>query len=351
MPVDITRLLGNFDPLSTFDKARTGAEQRSARQFIGNNPRLSADDKISRLLSTGLTPEANAVANLENSRANADFRKRSLAQGQKNLDRTFQAGRDDAAFRRTIAEATFLQNLNDRAQDQQSRQRARAGLETVLQREIPDASPEEIAAIADSGQAAELLKTRRRQSAPPSQAEQARIQLQQAEFDRKKQKDELARQEKEQVIKARAGEAINTAKVGGRAIDDALKILEEESFVTGIGGGIAGLIPGTDRQALEGALKTIRGKVAFKALTDLKAQGGTLGALSGTELALLEASEGNLDPSLPKETLVRNLKQLRKIYEKIDPSIGATGQTAKSQLRVGQSQNLGNGVTITKTAD
>lgn len=62
---------------------------------------------------------------------------------------------------------------------------------------------------------------------------------------------------------------------------------------------------------LAGTLKTIRASGAFTSLVNLKAQGGTLGALSDTELQLLEAKIANVERSQSEEQLDKNLAELK----------------------------------------
>jgi hypothetical protein len=62
---------------------------------------------------------------------------------------------------------------------------------------------------------------------------------------------------------------------------------------------------------LNATLKTIRASGAFTSLVNLKEQGGTLGALSDTELQLLEAKIANVERSQSQEQLDRNLLELK----------------------------------------
>lgn len=62
---------------------------------------------------------------------------------------------------------------------------------------------------------------------------------------------------------------------------------------------------------LAATLKTVRASGAFTSLVNLKAQGGTLGALSDTELQLLEAKIANVERSQSQEQIDRNLLELK----------------------------------------
>jgi hypothetical protein len=66
---------------------------------------------------------------------------------------------------------------------------------------------------------------------------------------------------------------------------------------------------------LAATLKTIRASGAFTSLVNLKAQGGTLGALSDTELQLLEAKIANVERSQNEKQLDANLMELKRALE------------------------------------
>lgn len=86
-------------------------------------------------------------------------------------------------------------------------------------------------------------------------------------------------------------------------IDDAIKT--SNGYNTGL---VGGKLPAPN---LQGLLDTIGANVAFDALVDLKSQGGTLGALSDTELNLLKAKVANVERSQSEEQLDANLEILR----------------------------------------
>jgi hypothetical protein len=69
-------------------------------------------------------------------------------------------------------------------------------------------------------------------------------------------------------------------------------------------------LPGTDARTLRGLIDTMKANSAFSTLTDLKASGGTLGAISGPELNLLERAWGALDQGGDATEFVRVLDQL-----------------------------------------
>jgi hypothetical protein len=86
-------------------------------------------------------------------------------------------------------------------------------------------------------------------------------------------------------------------------IDDAISMVDEGN--TGFFGQFK---PSPDLDAM---LETIEASAAFNTLVDLKSQGGTLGALSDTELNLLKAKIANVRRSQSKEQMEANLEILR----------------------------------------
>ena len=78
----------------------------------------------------------------------------------------------------------------------------------------------------------------------------------------------------------------------GNAIDEALGQVGEWS--TGFGSYLKNL-PTTEARSLEGKINTIKGNLALDTLIKMKAEGGTMGALSEKELQLLEGYLGDLD--------------------------------------------------------
>jgi hypothetical protein len=90
--------------------------------------------------------------------------------------------------------------------------------------------------------------------------------------------------------------AIGSAKATHALMSDT--VTEIKSFISGLnavyGGSLKG-IPGSQARKLKGLINTMKANSAFGSLIDLKASGGTLGAISSTELELLEDKLGSLD--------------------------------------------------------
>ena len=80
-------------------------------------------------------------------------------------------------------------------------------------------------------------------------------------------------------------------------------------LTTKYGASLSG-IPGSDARVLKNQLDTLKAHSAFSTLTDLKASGGTLGAISEAELVLLMAKLGSLDQGGDGGELVRVIDQI-----------------------------------------
>lgn len=80
-------------------------------------------------------------------------------------------------------------------------------------------------------------------------------------------------------------------------------------WTTKYGASLSGL-PGAEARTLSKLLNTLRAHSAFSTLTDLKASGGTLGAISEAELVLLESKLGALDQGGDATELIRVVDQI-----------------------------------------
>ena len=77
-------------------------------------------------------------------------------------------------------------------------------------------------------------------------------------------------------------------------------------------GAILSNLPASEARTMRGLIDTIKANSAFTTLTDLKAAGGTLGAISEAELNLLERAWGALDQGGESSEFVRVLDQLER---------------------------------------
>ncbi len=110
------------------------------------------------------------------------------------------------------------------------------------------------------------------------------------------------------------------ANVVSEDIDRAVSLLKADPLLsTGPFGQILGNISGTSANRLDSMLSTIRANTSFDRLQAMRAAsptGGALGAVSDTELRLLQNSIGALERSNP-EDLEYNLRRVQRIYDEI----------------------------------
>jgi hypothetical protein len=80
-------------------------------------------------------------------------------------------------------------------------------------------------------------------------------------------------------------------------------------------GGISGLMKynlfANDARTTRSLLDTVKGIVGFDELVALKNQGGSLGALSDSELKMLTSLQGSVDPDMDEATFLENIKSMR----------------------------------------
>ena len=88
-------------------------------------------------------------------------------------------------------------------------------------------------------------------------------------------------------------------------------------LTTGPIGMFAALAPFSDAAALRNMAVTLESNLAFSTLVDLKAQGGTLGAVSEAELNLLKAEIAKFDANMQPEEVIRQLETVDREYRRI----------------------------------
>lgn len=98
------------------------------------------------------------------------------------------------------------------------------------------------------------------------------------------------------------------------------KIVEAEKLVgkgtTGVGSYLS-IVPGTSAKELSTVLGTIKARLGFDQLQQMRSAsptGGALGQVSNRELASLEGALSSLDQGLSPDALRQNLKQIRDSY-------------------------------------
>lgn len=145
--------------------------------------------------------------------------------------------------------------------------------------------------------------------------------LKKMEFERKKQKDDEKREKMtDQKLKA-SERAKQTAGTVLGSIGDVKRILEEtkDDWVQPVGGGsVLSALPGTVARDLSEKLGTIKGNIGFDNLVNLKAQGGTLGALSENELKLLTQQWGSLEQGQSREQLIQTINKIEDMFRNIE---------------------------------
>lgn len=156
---------------------------------------------------------------------------------------------------------------------------------------------------------------------------------------RKEQSKALVAAAAKQASDTYAGETIKAAAA------DAIKAIDTEWAATGYSGAIASSLPvvggATAAGRLESYLAPIKSLVSLDRLQQLKEQSATgasgLGALSDSELRLIQSSQGALEITLPPEKLKRNIKAIvgaNDIFTQLRalaPSIEAGDQQAAQQ--------------------
>lgn len=105
-------------------------------------------------------------------------------------------------------------------------------------------------------------------------------------------------------------------------IDRALEIIKDGGWlpVTGAGSSWAASFGGTQANDLRALLDTVKSNSTFdrlQAMRDASPTGAALGAVSDTELGLLQAAIGSLDQSQSEAQLKRNLERVRDITDEI----------------------------------
>jgi hypothetical protein len=86
-------------------------------------------------------------------------------------------------------------------------------------------------------------------------------------------------------------------------------------------GGISGIMQynpfSNDARTVRKLIDTVKGIVGFDELVALKAQGGSLGALSDSELSMLTSLKGSVDPDLDEATFLTNIKSIKESANKL----------------------------------
>ena len=133
--------------------------------------------------------------------------------------------------------------------------------------------------------------------------------------------------EREAALKVKRKEALPSMKAGIQAKLDALPLLERNMnkvFSLSRADGTFGrtgllsrnLSPSGNQAQLDQAVVQFKGLVGLDRLVRLKQEGGTLGALSATEMDLLVSTAGSLDTLTNPQTLRDNIETVMYLYKK-----------------------------------
>ena len=138
------------------------------------------------------------------------------------------------------------------------------------------------------------------------------------------QQEKAAQQQKQAELDLSQREVIN------QQVDNALSVLEGPSLLpkTGTLSPIISQIKETKAGELDSYLDSIRSNVALNKLIEVKAAGGTFGALQKNEMDALEASLGKLKTAQNPRVLKQNLENVKRYYNKAVQSAGGDLESA-----------------------
>ena len=132
-------------------------------------------------------------------------------------------------------------------------------------------------------------------------------------------KIDALRQKKQDAIDKQLGTAegvIENTKVVLNKIDEAEKLVGKGT--TGFGSYLS-VVPGTPAKELSTVIGTIKARLGFDQLQQMRnasPTGGALGQVSNRELAALEGALASLDQGLSADALKQNLKQIKDSYSR-----------------------------------
>jgi len=132
-------------------------------------------------------------------------------------------------------------------------------------------------------------------------------------------KIDALRQKKQDAIDKQLGTAegvIENTKVVLNKIDEAEKLVGKGT--TGFGSYLS-VVPGTPAKELATVIGTIKARLGFDQLQQMRnasPTGGALGQVSNRELASLESALASLDQGLSADALRQNLKQIKESYSR-----------------------------------
>lgn len=205
------------------------------------------------------------------------------------------------------------------------------------------------------------------------QRDDVRLDLQQRQFDytvQKDQRDQQAKDREEAEKAAKAQRAQESAIYSLSNVLDKIDSVETQAkngwFDTGRSGAFVRSLPdalaaGSDAYDLAADLQTIDANSAFSALSDMRNNsptGGALGQVTERELDLLKSTIANLNPNQSEEQFLRNVNEARQAYitmlERLDPAQAAAYRERRKEGGEGereQEEGLTGSVTDTTPND
>jgi len=130
-------------------------------------------------------------------------------------------------------------------------------------------------------------------------------------------------------------------------IDEIMELADKPRTLGFVGARFADT-EGSNAYALRSKLRTLEAYAGFETLVEMKASGGTLGAISERELSLLIASFSALDPNMQKEQF---LEELAKFEEQVNRSWTNVSRAYEETYGVPYSNNAPSNLTVQPNAE
>lgn len=128
---------------------------------------------------------------------------------------------------------------------------------------------------------------------------------------------ETQEQDPSEIAKQESGLAADKrqAELAIQTVDDILERADKFG-ATGWGNFLLGWAPDSPGGDINARLRTLKSTIGLDRLLEIKKQGGTLGALSDTEMVLLVSAAGSLDP-LQRESFLGSMNTIKRLLPKM----------------------------------
>lgn len=156
----------------------------------------------------------------------------------------------------------------------------------------------------------------------------------------------------QQALAGKEGAAAESSAAGSVNVLEVLDTLKGDieanpNTTTGFVGSMLSGVAGTGAYNAEAAARTVKANLAFDALSQMRAEsptGGALGSVSAPELALLESAIASLDLGQSPERIMGNIERIEREYKRILEKAYETGDPARLDAVFGGRPNfLGSG--------